>query len=167
MLALDQTIPAILAWNKGRIPALLQLKLAKIASDPFTFFRGTAPLFYQTWAEEKLPPAPRVWSCGDAHLENIGSYRGENRIPYFDLNDFDEACLAPAHWDVGRALTSLHLAGESRLAFPFLQKYLNTLANGKPSHIQPEVAKGPIAALLERVQERRRQDFLAERTSGK
>jgi uncharacterized protein (DUF2252 family) len=167
MLALNQTVPEILAWNKGRNPALLELKWTKIASDPFTFFRGTAPLFYQVWAEEKLPPAPRVWSCGDAHLENIGSYRGENRIPYFDLNDFDEACLAPAHWDVGRALTSLHLAGEARLAFPFLQAYLHTLASGKSSHIQPEVAKGPMAALLEKVQGRKRQVFLAERTEGK
>jgi len=164
---MPQTLTSeILAYHRGRLEPLLELKWAKIATDPFTFFRGTAFLFYRTWPHASFGKLPNVWNCGDAHLENIGSYRGENRVPYFDLNDFDEACLAPIHWDVGRALTSFHLAGEAKLAPQFLEVYLQTLAGGKPSHIQPEVAEGPVAALLAKVQSRKREEFLAERVDG-
>ena len=44
------------------------------------------------------------------HLENFGSFKGDNRLAYFDLNDFDEGILAPASWDIARMLTSLRVA---------------------------------------------------------
>ena len=37
-----------------------------------------------------------------------------------------------------------------------------TLAGGKPGHIEPEVAEGPIAQLLSRVADRNRKDFLGK-----
>ena len=159
-------VQKIFTWHRGRNPELLRLKWRKIAANPFAFFRGTAPLFYESWSVSRIPGSPRVWACGDAHLENVGSYRGENRIAYFDLNDFDEACLAPAHWEIGRALTSLHLAGQPKLAPDFLDVYLATLASGKPMHVELEVATGPVAKLLGKVQDRRRADFLSERVRG-
>jgi len=158
-----KTVDTILAYHRGRNPQLLKLKWDKIQESPFAFFRGTAPLFYNSWARQKLPAAPSVWICGDAHLENVGSYKGENRIPYFDLNDFDEACLGPAHWDIGRALTGLFLLDQPALAHRFLAAYRDRLLTGKPQHIEPEVARGIIAALLENVQTRRQKDFLATR----
>lgn len=157
------TVDAILAWHRGRNPRLLALKWAKIRESPFAFFRGTAPLFYEAWARLKPPAAPLVWICGDAHLENVGSYKGGNRVPYFDLNDFDEACLAPAHGDIGRALTGLYLLDEPALARRFLAAYRARLLTGKPQHIEPEVAHGVIATLLGNVQARRRKEFLASR----
>jgi len=157
------TVESIVAAHQGRNPQLLALKWTKLRENPFSFFRGTAPLFYAAWSGSKLPAAPLAWICGDAHLENVGSYKGDNRVPYFDLNDFDEACLAPAHWDLGRALTGLYLLHEPARARHFFVQYRARLQSGKPQHIEPETAKGVIAALLANVQERRRKAFLASR----
>jgi len=156
-------VQTILAYNRGRIPRLLALKWSKLQESPFAFFRGTAPLFFADWARRSLPAAPAVWICGDAHAENLGSYKGGNRVPYFDLNDFDEACLAPAHWDLGRALAGLNLLGPPGRARRFLAAYRARLATGKPQHIEPEVARGIVATLLTNVQQRRKKKFLASR----
>jgi uncharacterized protein (DUF2252 family) len=155
----------ILASNPGRDPALLALKWEKMRGSPFGFFRGTAPLFYQEWARIAPRGAPLAWISGDAHPENVGSYRGENRVAYFDLNDFDEGCLAPVDWEVGRALACLFVLGKPHMARLFLTTYLSTLAAGKPGHIEPEVAVGPIAQLLEKVGDRSRRAFLDPRVS--
>src|ERR1700684_811170 len=48
------------------------------------------------------------------HLENFGSYKADNRLIYFDNNDFDEACLAPSLYELVRLLTSV-LVGASDL----------------------------------------------------
>jgi uncharacterized protein (DUF2252 family) len=156
------TTDLIIASNRGRNPALLALKWAKMREDAFAFLRGTAPLFYRAWAGLSPGGSPLAWICGDAHLENLGSYRGANHVPYFDLNDFDECCLAPADWETGRAITALHVLGEPGLARLFLSTYAQTLQGGKPGHIEPEVAEGRIARLLAKVQERSREDFLAK-----
>jgi len=160
------TVESILAAHQGRNPLLLAIKWTKLRENPFSFFRGTAPLFYAAWSRAVLPPAPASWICGDAHLENVGSYKGDNRVPYFDLNDFDEACLAPAHWDLGRALTGLYLLREPARARRFFACYRAQLRSGKPQHIEPETARGVIAALLANVQERRKKVFLASRVQA-
>jgi uncharacterized protein (DUF2252 family) len=139
---------------------LLAVKWSKMRSGAFAFYRGAAPLFYHTWAKVAPKGAPVSWISGDAHLENLGSYKGSNRVPYFDINDFDECCLAPADWEVGRALSALLIVGRRDMARLFLASYAATLAGGKPGHIEPEVARGPIAKLLSRVAERNRKDFL-------
>jgi uncharacterized protein (DUF2252 family) len=41
-------------------------------------------------------------SCGDAHLSNFGIYAAPDRALVFDLNDVDEAAVAPADWDIKR-----------------------------------------------------------------
>jgi len=82
-----------------------------MARDPFYFFRGTAHLFYEDLAgANTLPASPITWVCGDLHLENFGSYKGDNRLVYFDINDFDEAALAPASWELARMVTSIFVA---------------------------------------------------------
>jgi uncharacterized protein (DUF2252 family) len=83
-------------------------------------------------------------------------------VPYFDINDFDECCLAPVNWEIGRALTALHVLKRPDMARLILDTYASTLAGGKPGHIEPEVAEGPIAALLTQVADRRAKDFLAK-----
>jgi uncharacterized protein (DUF2252 family) len=153
---------SILAYNRSRDPELLALKWKKMRESAFGFYRGTAPLFYQTWAKVCPKEGPLAWISGDAHLENLGSYKGANRVPYFDLNDFDECCLAPANWELGRALTALHVVKKPDLARLLLDQYAETLEGGKPGHIEPEVAEGPIANLLSSVAERDRKDFLGK-----
>ena len=86
----------ITTYNYGRDPERLSRKYAAMRADVFAFLRGTCHLFYEDWPHiSTLNDAPRTWICGDLHLENFGSYKGDNRLTYFDLNDFDEAILAP------------------------------------------------------------------------
>jgi uncharacterized protein (DUF2252 family) len=156
---------SIIAHNRGRDPALLAIKWEKMRGSAFGFFRGTAHLFYGIWAKLSPGGSPRAWICGDAHPENLGSYRGENHVPYFDLNDFDECCLAPVDWEVGRALAAIHVLKKPDLARLFLRAYAATLRGGKPGHIEPEVAQGPVAKLLDKVQRRSRREFLDKWTA--
>jgi uncharacterized protein (DUF2252 family) len=92
-----KVVNRILKANQGRDPERLALKYSAMRTDSFIFLRGTCHLFY-----DRLPKtgicnsAPLTWCCGDLHIENFGSYKGDNRLVYFDLNDFDEAALAPA-----------------------------------------------------------------------
>ena len=53
---------------------------------------------------------PITCVCGDLHLENFGSYRAANGLVFFDFNDFGEALLAPALWDVSRFFCSIGVA---------------------------------------------------------
>jgi uncharacterized protein (DUF2252 family) len=160
--------------NAGRDPDLVARKYARIASDPFLFLRGTCHLFYEDWRGGRvLDAAPQSWICGDLHLENMGSYKGDNRLSYFDLNDFDEAALAPCTWEIARFLVSVHVAARS-LGIPlrevrglsrrFLDAYLAALASGKARWIERAIAQGLIGALLEQVQARKRKAFLDRRT---
>src|SRR6202023_1394426 len=114
-----------------------------------------------------------AWLCGDLHLENFGSYKGDNRLAYFDINDFDEAALAPVSWDLVRLLTSILIGAETfgvsqsearTLAKQFVAAYAMALAIGKARWIERETAQGMVKELLDRLRLRRRADFLDTRT---
>lgn len=164
-------------FNAGRDPERLQLKYQNMRRDPFVFLRGACHVFY-----ERLPrggifkTAPVVWSCGDLHLENFGSFKGDNRLAYFDLNDFDEGILAPASWDLVRMLTSLRVGGHSlglkpgqaqTLCEVFLDGYGAALSLGKAYWVEPQTAHGLVKVLLDSLRERQRPDFLNARTQLK
>ena len=87
-------VKRITTFDQGREPERLAIKYALMRKDAFVFMRGTCHLFYEDLDPAALPASPLVWCCGDLHLENLGTYKGDNRLVYFDLNDFDEACLA-------------------------------------------------------------------------
>lgn len=170
-------VQSIKNFNAGRDPERLQLKYQRMRSDPFAFFRGTCHLFY-----DRLPisgvfkNAPLVWSCGDLHLENFGSFKGDSRLPYFDMNDFDEGVLAPASWDLVRMLTSLRVGAQSLglkpgdaqvLCEQFLDGYGTALEQGKAYWIEAQTAHGLIKSLLDSLRDRQRVDFLNARTQLK
>jgi hypothetical protein len=151
--------------NRGRDPALLKRKWRRMAQNRFHFFRGSAATFYDIWTtRHPRTTAPNAWVCGDAHWENVGSYRAKNRVTYFDLTDFDQACLAPVDRELGRALSAYHVARIAHLAAPFLSSYRQTLMIGKPQHIEAEVSKGAVARLLASVRMRRRKKFIGSWT---
>ena len=164
------------AFNRGRRPELVARKYRAMARDPFVFFRGTAHLFWEDWPSvggEALDDAPLAWCCGDLHLENFGSYRGDNGLAYFDLNDFDEAALAPATRDTARFLTSTCLAAESlglstqtvrQLEASFLDGYAAALTAGKARWIERSIATGWIRDLLRSVENRTQGELLEDRT---
>ncbi|HEY5062037.1 MAG TPA: DUF2252 family protein, partial [Gemmatimonadaceae bacterium] len=147
-------------------PARLARKYRAMRTDPFVFFRGSAHLFWEDWARDAGPlaDAPAAWACGDLHLENFASFRGDNGLVYFDLNDFDEAALAPAIADVTRLLTSTHLAARSlrlsgtdatQLCDVFLDAYIAALMDGKARWVERATATGMVRDLLRSAQDRR------------
>jgi uncharacterized protein (DUF2252 family) len=164
-------------FNNGRNPELLKLKSKKIANDPFSFFRGTCHLFYEDFPQNSpLNLAPLTWICGDLHLENFGSYKGDNRLVYFDVNDFDESVLAPCTWDLVRFVTSIIVGSRAlgidekeslHLSELYLKTYSQTLAKGKARTVEKETAKGLVKDLLESLKKRNRADFLNQRTQEK
>ncbi len=161
-------------FNAGREQERLALKYRNMRASPFAFLRGTCHLFYDRLPADKLfRKAPLVWSCGDLHLENFGSYKGDNRLVYFDINDFDEAALAPATWDLVRLLASVLLAGDTLHVRPpqalqlcrlLLESYAQALVLGKARWVERETAQGLVRQLLESLRGRSRVDFLNTRT---
>lgn len=167
----------VLAYNSGREQERLQMKLSAMQADPFVFLRGTCHLFYQDWhtALNKLD-SPKVWVCGDLHLENFGSFKAENGLAYFDLNDFDESALAPCLWEFTRLLTSLIVAQDTLKLKPkqteallesMTLTYASALAEGKPKWVERKTSRGLIKTLLSSLSKRTDADFLADRTSAK
>jgi uncharacterized protein (DUF2252 family) len=164
----------IRAFNASRVAHWLPLKYKQMRRDPFTFFRGTCHLFYEDWDEKNaINDAPPVWGSGDLHLNNFGSYKGDNRLVYFDVNDFDEAALIPCTWDLARLLTSILVGmkilgyGEAdavALADGFLNTYTHTLKKGRSEWVERASAKGLVRQLLRSLKLRSRRTFLDSNT---
>lgn len=167
----------ILNANKGRDPKRLRLKYAAMRQNAFVFLRGTCHLFYDRLPKDGIcKSAPLVWCCGDLHLENVGSYKGDNRLVYFDINDFDEAALAPLTWDLVRLSSSIMIGADrysipppqaKRLVQQLIDTYTQTLAKGKVGWIERETASGVVKTLLDQCQTRTRLAFLNSRTVKK
>lgn len=165
----------IITFNEGRNPKMLRFKYKYMRENPFRFYRGSCHLFYEDLSKnDTLPKSPTAWICGDLHLENFGSFRSANNQVYFDLNDFDEAVLAPASWEIVRFLTSIFVGFESlnikkekaiKMTRLFLKSYSNTLKNGKPDYIEAATAQGIIQDFLLSVGKRKQKDLLTKRTS--
>ena len=164
--------------NAGREPERLSLKYREICKSPFSFFRGSAHLFWEDLAAQTsaLPGSPTVWACGDLHLENFGSFQGDNGLSYFDLNDFDEAALAPSNWELSRFVASVYVAAPklgftranaSELVELFLDAYRTALGHGKAHLVERDTATGMVKTLLEQVKKRKRQQMVESRTSWK
>lgn len=162
------------AFNAGREPERLALKYQAMAKGPFAFLRGSCHLFYQDYdAAGHLIDAPPVWICGDLHLENFGSYLGDDRQAYFDLNDFGESLLAPADWELSRFLVSVLVGAETldlkrkqalSLCRLFLAAYAEALMTGRIGALDNEIAKGMVRDLLQDVRQHDNGDFLKQRT---
>ncbi len=95
---------------KTRVPDLVGVRYARMASSPFAFFRGAARVMTADLAGS---PTSGLWAqlCGDAHLGNFGLFASPERQLVFDINDFDETAPGPWEWDVKRLATSLEVAG--------------------------------------------------------
>ncbi|TYQ26761.1 DUF2252 domain-containing protein [Pseudanabaena sp. UWO310] len=163
--------------SQPRDPKLLEAKYAAMRSEtenPFVFFRATCHLFYEdlpitSWFKK----APLTWICGDLHIENFGNYKASNRRVYFDVNDFDEAVLAPCTWEIARLLTSIFVATETfaigqdlaeKLCQQIIDSYSQTVAKGKAYWMGDDTAPQVIKDMLSRKTEVKRKELLEERT---
>lgn len=161
-------------FNLMRLPEMVQLKYEAMTENIFRFFRGTCHLFYEDLSKDKtIPTSPPAWICGDLHLENFGSYKADNKLVYFDLNDFDEAIRAPALWEVLRLITSIFLAFYTldidqdqamNMAMLFVKSYATLLSRGKPVSIEPRTAKGIVHQFLKSAEHSDYDQVLRKRT---
>lgn len=104
-------IDVLRASTEGRIPQLLPFKYARMKASPFAFFRGAVSIMAADLA--RLPNSGiNAQLCGDAHLQNLGSFAAPDGKLVFDLNDFDETIRGPWEWDVKRMASSIVLAGQ-------------------------------------------------------
>lgn len=154
----------VVAFNRDREPDLVRLKFRRMASDPFAFFRGTDHLFAGDWSRLAPPDVgPSVLICGDLHLENFGAYRADDGVYLYDINDFDEAIVAPCSLDLVRCTTSILLAAQiwkhtpvqaMRNLLAFLDRYRTTVASsvgeGHVGEMALDTASGPIWSLLQK-----------------
>lgn len=97
-------------------------KHRKMAANPFRFLRGAAQLYYADLKSGMLTlPADLCESVrltailGDCHMANFGfvtekGSHGGSII--FTPNDFDDACIGHAAWDLTRFATSIFLAAD-------------------------------------------------------
>ncbi|MEZ4314618.1 MAG: DUF2252 family protein [Polyangiaceae bacterium] len=141
-------------------PSLVAGKYARMAADPYAFFRGTVPLYLHDFRNDRLgigasafaADAPLVLSLGDAHFENFGVLIGQDGVPALEPNDFDGADRTAYLWDVRRLAVTMALVARLSntddadaqaaavavapdLAFAAARSYAATmraLANGAP-----------------------------------
>jgi hypothetical protein len=97
-------------------------KHRKMAASPLRFLRGSAQLYYADLAGGalRLPLAllsrvPPTRVMGDCHVSNFGFLTEEGShggTVVFCPNDYDDACMGHAAWDLARYITSLVLAAD-------------------------------------------------------
>ncbi|MFE4328209.1 DUF2252 domain-containing protein [Streptomyces sp. NPDC056831] len=101
-------------------PTAFRVKFRKMAASPFAFYRGTACLYYADLSSTRNADpylderTSRVWVHGDLHAENFGTYMDSNGRLVFNVNDFDEAFVAPFTWDLKRFAASVALIGYAK-----------------------------------------------------
>jgi len=163
----------IFDFNKGRSKIFLDIKYKALKESPFRFYRGTCHLFFEDLAKNVPVKDPtKIWICGDLHIENFGTYKGDNGLTYFDMNDFDEALLGPATWEILRTMTSIYLAA-SELKLPskmgdelveyFFSSYLKIILKGKPVVFERDTTKGIIKNFINTVSKRKSKELLEGR----
>lgn len=160
----SSVVDEIIEYNRDRKEKLVRLKFRRMAKDPFAFFRGTDHLFAKQWTRLSPPDVgPSVLICGDLHLENFGAYRTTDGDFLYDINDFDEALVAPCSLDLVRCTTSILLAAQTwkqtpvqamRNLLAFLDRYRSTVTrsvrSGHVGEMALGTASGPIWGLLKR-----------------
>ncbi|MCP3065373.1 DUF2252 domain-containing protein [Myxococcus sp. K38C18041901] len=163
-------------------PARLEEKLALMRERPSSFFRMMPALFHADLkgpfaAEARLVdrPAPRILVVGDAHVGNLGTFRGPDGKPVWGLNDFDQAGRGSPEVDLTRMATSAVLtARESGLSAKeqdavvaaFADAYFSTLASlagGKQNpgaFLTKKEAKGKVDDLIRDANDTSREELV-------
>jgi len=111
-LVLPQRDPVgiLVEQNANRLPDLVPVRIGRMLQSPFTYYRGTAAAMAHDLSGDHVT-GHDVVCCGDAHISNFGMFASPERRLLFDLNDFDEAGVAPWEWDVKRLAASAVLGG--------------------------------------------------------
>ena len=173
-------IDILRASTEGRIPQLLSVKYERMKVSPFAFFRGAVSIMAADLGR-LANSGLQVQLCGDAHVQNLGSYATPDGKLVFDLNDFDETIRGPWEWDIKRMASSIVLAGQEAghnrsgcrdAAEVFAESYCRSLAEFSElpilqvarHQIRREKRIQPIQAALRRSERARPLDLLKKFT---
>jgi uncharacterized protein (DUF2252 family) len=107
----DREDPAAILERQAaeRIPELVPIRHARMASSAFAHFRGAAAVMAADLASTPTSGL-EAQLCGDAHLLNFGMFATPERGLVFGLNDFDETLPGPIEWDLKRLAASVEIA---------------------------------------------------------
>jgi uncharacterized protein (DUF2252 family) len=176
---------ALHVLDAGATDDELTLRTQALASNAWTFFRGTSPLYYRDLGE--LPASAYataggdVWLTGDAHLENTGADRGADNEEQFALTDTDDAWRGSWTWELRREAVSIVLAGRadgrsaSKIATDvdtFVAEYAQWIAkfHGNNDEASWRLTSGNtsdlVASLIDDAAADKRADLLAKWTTG-
>jgi uncharacterized protein (DUF2252 family) len=107
-------VEQILRFNRGFHAYSLGVKLGRLTSSPFGFFRGTFHIFCRDLDKGPFRKWPMLEArgpiVGDLHTENFGTFRAITGQVVYDINDFDETTEGFYEFDLRRLATSLILA---------------------------------------------------------
>ena len=117
----EQELMEVISRVDGVMPGSGLRKHRKMSISPFVMLRGASTVFYNDLANLtfRLPEAVEAWPLtmvmGDCHVSNFGFFseegsHGDNVI--FAPNDFDDACVGHAGWDLLRYGVSLLLCAD-------------------------------------------------------
>ncbi|CAN5482000.1 hypothetical protein BH11ACT7_BH11ACT7_30280 [soil metagenome] len=120
-------------------------KFNKLARSRYSFFRGTALLFYRDMVGEDAW-MPTVLAAGDVHPENFGVMPNADNVPIFAINDFDEVFYAPFTWDLKRGATGFMIAAAEiggfgsgkrrKIAASFVRGYADKITTYASDHTE-------------------------------
>ena len=96
--------------HEGRVDDLVPIRVGRMVSSPYGFYRGTAVVMASDVAALPITGIMPV-ICGDSHLGNFGFYRSPEGEQVIDLNDFDEAHPGAWEWDLRRLAAAVWVAG--------------------------------------------------------
>lgn len=160
-------------------------KYSKMALSPFSFYRGSAYLFYFDTTRQYFPyhssPGRPTWIQGDLHFENFGAFRSEDGRIVYDVNDFDEGYVGSYLYDLLRMAVSTALVGrqlgysdaeQHKLIRSYAEAYyrqIRRFSEGKDNPgnftLDENTAKGPVRKLLRKLENRRQNHFLEKVTA--
>lgn len=137
----QEALEQIVEWNRHLKPQFFDAKMKKMSGSPYYFFRGTNHLFWKYCANE-----PRLqefsalgsdcWIQADLHAYNYGVYCNNQGELVYDLNDFDESCIANYQYDLWRMAASIVLiakenefADENEIS-EFVKAFANSYVSG-------------------------------------
>ncbi len=162
------------------------MKYSKMAESPYSFFRGSAYLFYADVSREWFPYHTAenrpTWVQGDLHLENFGAFKDENGDLVYDINDFDEGCLGSYLYDLLRMSASIALAGKelgldeherieaieayAQAYYRQIRKFAEREENPSRLQFSEDNTDGSIRKLLRKLEKREPHKFMLSVTAG-
>ena len=166
----------IQAFNQHLSPESQNAKYEAMAESKQRFYRGSCHLFYERLAHIGSPKDhSKAWLCGDLHIENFGTFKGNNRLVYFDINDFDEALLAPLSFDILRLLTGILISSTQlncsqdeahKLMEIAFRKYSSSIVASKALLLERDMASGLMKDFFDQVSHRNREEFIGTHTTS-